>query len=143
VDVERFLAESETGLAFMREGRAEACELLELAEESYAGDFLEEDLYEDWAAPVREETRARYVAVAHALAKAAAEAGELDQAIRYRLRTLQRDPYDEEAHLALVATLRRAGRPGEALRAYRAYVSKMDELEVEPAPFPELEHANV
>jgi ATP/maltotriose-dependent transcriptional regulator MalT len=139
VDVEHFLAEAEAGLSFLREGRAEeARPVLALAEESYTGEFLEEDLYEDWAAPLREETRARYVAVVRALAKASFEAGELDQAIRYRLRTLQRDPYDEEAHLGLIAILRQAGRPGEALRAYRTYVSKMDELEVEPAPFPDL-----
>jgi DNA-binding SARP family transcriptional activator len=137
IDVEGFLREAETGLALLRAGDAGAArELLALAEAGYTGDFLEEDLYAEWATPLREEARARYVAVARALARAATGAGAWDAAVRYRLRLLQRDPFDEEAHLGLVATLAGAGRHGEALRAYQTYVSRMEELEVEPAPFP-------
>jgi hypothetical protein len=56
--------------------------------------------------------------------------------IRYRLHVLYRDPYDEGAHLALVSDLVGAGHHGEARRAYRRYVTRMDEIDVEPAPFP-------
>jgi LuxR family transcriptional regulator, maltose regulon positive regulatory protein len=49
---------------------------------------------------------------------------------------LERDAYDEEAHLGLVATLAAACRHGEARRRYRIYGQKMDELGVEPTPFP-------
>lgn len=137
VDVEAFLAEAETGLAFQRSGRsAEALEVLAAAEASYTGDFLEEDLYESWAAPLREEARARYVAVARALSEAGSASGDPDAAVRYRLRILERDPYDEEAHLKLVSALIAAGRHGEARRSYQNYVSRMEELDVEPAPFP-------
>lgn len=137
VDVERFLAETSAGFALQRGGQtADAREVLAAAEAKYTGDFLEEDLYEDWAAPLREEARATYTAVAHALAQAASQAGDRDAAIRYRLRILQRDPYDEEAHLGLVSMLAAAGRHGEARRSYRTYVSQMEDLGVEPAPFP-------
>jgi hypothetical protein len=41
--------------------------LLEAAVARYAGDSLEEDLYEDWALPLREEARAVFLAVRTAL----------------------------------------------------------------------------
>jgi ATP/maltotriose-dependent transcriptional regulator MalT/DNA-binding SARP family transcriptional activator len=137
VDLEEFLSQASAGLRLWREGRADdALELLESAEEAYAGDFLDEDLYEEWASPLREEARGLYAAVAVALAEISAEVGERETAIRYRLRVLERDPYDEGAHLALVSDLVGAGHHGEARRAYRRYVSRMDEIDVEPAPFP-------
>jgi DNA-binding SARP family transcriptional activator len=137
IDVEGFLAEASAGLALLRRGRVEdACEILSGAEARYTGDFLEEDLYEEWAASLREEARANYIAAARALASAAARWGGHDSAVRYNLRILERDPFDEEAHLGLVSTLVSAGRHGEARRAYRTYVARMEELDVEPAPYP-------
>lgn len=49
------------------------------------------------------------------------------------LRVLERDPYDEAAHLALVASLSAASRHGDARRAYRRYSERMREIGVEPA----------
>jgi DNA-binding SARP family transcriptional activator len=136
VDAEAFLHEARAGLRLRRAGgSAQATALLEAAEASYSGDFLEEDLYEDWAVPLREDARATYIEVAHALAADAVTTGHRDAAIRYDLRILERDAYDETAHLRLVSVLERAGRHGEARRRYRAYVAKMGEIEVEPAPF--------
>jgi ATP/maltotriose-dependent transcriptional regulator MalT/DNA-binding SARP family transcriptional activator len=137
VDVEEFLAAAAAGLdRFARGERAEALSLLTAAEASFTGDFLEDDPYEDWAVSLREEARAAYLAVARTLARAAADAAEHDQAVRYHLRVLERDAYDEEAHLGLVATLVAAGRHGEARRRYRIYGEQMAELGVEAAPFP-------
>jgi ATP/maltotriose-dependent transcriptional regulator MalT/DNA-binding SARP family transcriptional activator len=133
VDVEEFLAAAAAGLAA---GSDAATDLLTTAEAGYPGDFLEEDPYEDWAAPLREEARAGYLAVARALAGRAAAAGEHDLAVRYHLRVLERDPYDEAAHLGLVVTLTAAGRHGEARRRYRFYAERMDEIAVETEPFP-------
>jgi DNA-binding SARP family transcriptional activator len=56
--------------------------------------------------------------------------------VRFLLRVLERDAYDEEAHLALAAAYSDAGRHGEARRAFRAYRARMDEIGVEPASFP-------
>jgi DNA-binding SARP family transcriptional activator len=137
VDVEEFLTAAAAGLDRFTSGeRAEALSLLASAEISYTGDFLEDDPYEDWAVSLREEARMVYLAVARTLARSAAAAGEHDLAVRYHLRVLERDTYDEEAHLGLVATLAMAGRHGEARRRYRIYGQKMDELGVEPTPFP-------
>ena len=139
VDVEEFLAMANAGLDRQRQPGAgpEALAELVAAESAYTGDFLEEDPYDDWAVPLREEARATYLAVARTLAATAAAAGRHDQAVRYHLRVLERDPYDEDAHLGLVATLSGAGRHGEARRRYRLYAGRMAELGVEAAPFPD------
>ena len=127
VDVDRFLHLVEAGLD------ARNPELLVRAVELYAGDFLPEDAYEDWAAAMRDEARSTYVAAARALARHATDA---DSAARFLQRLLAVEPYDEEAHLALVETLVTAGRHGEARRRYLRYTALMNEIDVEPAPFP-------
>jgi DNA-binding SARP family transcriptional activator len=137
IDVEEFLARVAEGSALRRDGRErEGLALLAEAEEHYAGDFLEEDPYEDWAVALREEARATYIAVVRTLANAALRDGDFDGAVRYYLRLLERDVFDEDAHLGLVSTLEGAGRHGEARRCYRTYVARMEELGVESAPFP-------
>lgn len=139
VDVETFLQTAARGLDRFRGGdRTGAQSELEAAEAAYLGDFLEEEVYEDWAAPLREEARATSLAVAAALAGLADDAGDADAAVRYRLRMLERDPYDERAHLGVVRSLAAAGRHGEARRAYRRYVARTAEIGVEAAPFPDV-----
>ena len=119
-----------------RAWRSQAHARLAAAEAAYAGDLLEEDLYEDWAVAAREQARDTYVRVARRLAADAHAAGDHDGAVRLLLRVLERDAYDEEAHLALVLALVDAGRHGEARRAFRVYRGRMDEVGVEPASFP-------
>jgi ATP/maltotriose-dependent transcriptional regulator MalT/DNA-binding SARP family transcriptional activator len=137
VDVERFLDEVTLGLSLAKEQRyADAVERLAIAESLYSGEFLDEDPYEDWAVPLREEARGAYVEAARFLAEATFGGGDTDAGVRYLLRLLERDSYDEDAHLTLVSMLGIARRHGEARRRYRAYVSLMEELQIEPAPFP-------
>jgi DNA-binding SARP family transcriptional activator len=56
--------------------------------------------------------------------------------VRYRLRILELDPYDEDAHLGLVSALVAAGRHGDARRQHRFYATRMEEIGVEAVPFP-------
>lgn len=133
VDVERFLRVAAAALGARGEARMA---LLAEAEQCYTGDFCEDDPYGEWAVPLREEVRAAYLAVARAVAVAADGMGDGDLAVRACLRLLERDPFDEDGHLRLVAILRRLGRHGEAHRRYRLYAARMAELAVEPAPFP-------
>ncbi len=137
VDVEAFLAAAADGLARYGEGDAGEAEVqLAAAERAYEGDFLEEDRYEDWATPLREEARTTYISLLRALAALAEASGQPDDAVRRYLRILEMDPWDEGAHLALVGTMERAGRHGEARRRYTAYASRMKEIGVPVAPFP-------
>ncbi len=111
VDVERFL----------RAGPEEAVSL-------YRGDFLEEDLYEDWAADLREEAREAYAGAVRTLAAAATG----DEAVRLHLRLLELDRWDAEAHRALIAQLEADGRHGEAQRRRRVYEAAMEEIGARP-----------
>jgi DNA-binding SARP family transcriptional activator len=136
VDIERFLALGQTAIDLYRGGEVDEARLrLEASAAAYVGDFLEEDLYEDWAVALREEARALYISVVAALAELSIAAGHYDAAIRYRLRALERDRWDESAHLGLMTALAAAGRHGEARRAYRDYARRMREIGVDPAPF--------
>ena len=136
VDAQRFVRLADAGLAARRDGAPEAGDLLIDAESLYAGDFLEEDVYEDWTVSTREQLRATYVNVARALAEDARAGGAYDSAHRYYLRVLEQDPLDERAHLDLASTLVEAGRTAEARRRYRTYVERMTERGLEAAPFP-------
>ena len=136
VDVERFLLAAAEALAALRQASPEAPAKLAAAEAAYSGDFLEEDAYEDWAVGLREEARVAYTEVARALAEDASARGDADAATRYYLRVLERDPYDEPAHLGLIAALDAAGRHGEARRRFRAYCQRMESIGIESASFP-------
>jgi ATP/maltotriose-dependent transcriptional regulator MalT/DNA-binding SARP family transcriptional activator len=142
LDVERFLAETAEAARAERAGQTLAArEHRERAESLYGGDFLEEDPYEDWAVGLREEAQASYIAIARSLAAAAASDGDADGATRFYLRILERDPFDEGAHLGLVQALLIAGRHGEARRRYGFYAARMEEIAVEAAPFPRVSRA--
>ncbi len=137
VDLERFLQLANRGLEAWRARDADGARAsLVAAEAAYFGDFLEEDAYADWAGGIRDEARSLYISVANALAADAADQDDPDSAARYFLRVLERDPYDEGAHLGLVDSMAAAGRHGEARRLYLQYCARMEEIDVEAAPYP-------
>ncbi len=137
VDVVGFLEGAEVALSARRDAPATAVPLLRGALARYTGDFLEEDPYEDWAMPLREQARAAAIAVTRALAEVSEHSGDHDGSARYYLRLLDRDGFDEQAHLALVAILARAGRHGEARRRYAVYVDRMTEIDAPARPYPQ------
>jgi DNA-binding SARP family transcriptional activator len=137
VDIVDFLAEVAKAAQQDRAGNeAEALAHWRAAEAGYTGDFCEEDAYADWATGLREEARLAYAQAAAQVAGAEASAGNFEQAARFWLRLLERDQYDERAHLGLVRALDAAGRRGDARRRYQAYADLMRELDIEPSPHP-------
>jgi DNA-binding SARP family transcriptional activator len=135
LDAETFAGYAGYGLVALREGRVdEARAALEAAERAYAGDFLEDEPYDDVAAAAREELRAGFLQVVRALAGLSRRAGRADDAVRYLLRALAVDPYDEPAHRALVEILTGNGRHGEARRARERYAAAMAEIGVPVRP---------
>ena len=115
---------------------AKAEELLARAAARYLGDFCADDPYADWAAGTRELARHTFVEVSAHLGRLADARGAHGDAVRHRLRILDVDPYDEEAHLDLIRALTGQRRHGEARRAYRTYCTRLHELDLDPAPFP-------
>jgi ATP/maltotriose-dependent transcriptional regulator MalT/DNA-binding SARP family transcriptional activator len=137
VDVEDFLTHATTALEADRAKEPDATARLAAALSAHTGDFLEDDPYPEWAAGLAEEVRATHIALLRALAARLRETLDTDAVVRYSLRLLQQDPYDEEAHLNLVAVLLGAGRLGQARRHYQNYVRRMQEIGVPPRPLPE------
>jgi DNA-binding SARP family transcriptional activator len=137
VDIEYFFEEARRGRSLLRSGaEAMGLSVLRSAEARYLGEFLEDHPYADWAIALREETRTEFMSIARILAEAEAEQGDHDASARWYMRILEQDAYNEPAHLALVSAMAAAGRHGTARRLYRIYVSRMAELDVEPASFP-------
>ena len=112
---------------------------LQRARQLYAGDFLEEDLYEDWAVEAREEARSRLLMILRLLARLATDRGDDESAGQYLGQLLEREPYDEDAWLALIAGQLRLRRHGEARRRYASYARRMAELDVVPVPLTDAE----
>lgn len=103
---------------------------------AYPGEFLPEDVYEDWTVGTRAEARGRFVLATRREARRALDAGHLDAAVDLAHRLLAADGYDEAAHHLRIGALRRAGAEREAERAHAEYVTAMEELGL-PASDPE------
>lgn len=121
VDVEAFLA------AVARDQLGPGVEL-------YTGDFLPEDVYEDWSVPLREQARLAFLGAVRRLARVAAADGDHDRAASLGLRVLEADPYDDAAHRLLIGSLAAAGQHGGAVRAHEHYAARMAELGVDSLP---------
>ena len=108
----------------------------QLIVDGFAGEFLPDDLYEDWSTSVRDEARLCFVNAATALAARALEAGESTVAINLTHRILEFDYYNERAHRMLVQALKQNEQPGEARRAHGRWKTAMAELGLEAPPSP-------
>jgi ATP/maltotriose-dependent transcriptional regulator MalT len=138
VDVEDFLSQATAALDADRAGAPDATARLIAAVIAHTGDFLEDDLYQEWAVDLTEEVRATHIAVLRALIARLRDAGDTDAAVQYTLRLLKQDRYDEEAHLGLVKILFDAGRLGQARTHYKNYVRRMQEIDIPPSPPPNI-----
>jgi DNA-binding SARP family transcriptional activator len=135
LDVVGFLDAASAAVTLASQGDwASAESMLRQAESLYTGDFLEEDLYEDWAVECREEARSAAQEVSRLLARAAVRRGNEEDATRYLRRLLERDPYDADAWTALLGAQLRLRRYGEARRQHAVYARRMAELAIPPVP---------
>jgi DNA-binding SARP family transcriptional activator len=132
VDADRLLADAAHARDLVQAGQAEpALELLcEVAADT--GEVLGDEPDASWADPLREEVRAATLGAVRQLARLRTRQGDHDGASILLNRLLTADPYDEPAHRALVRTLLRAGRHGEARRAFARWADAMREIDVPP-----------
>jgi DNA-binding SARP family transcriptional activator len=105
---------------------------------AYTGEFLPEDVYEDWTGAARDEVRSKFVLAARRLAEAELRHERFDRAVELGRRLLDVDRYDEAAHQLVVNSLLASGESSEAKRAHQAWMEAMQELGVDIAPFDEL-----
>jgi DNA-binding SARP family transcriptional activator len=119
-DVEEFDARYERGLRLEGEGRVrEAAAEYEAAVELYGGDYLVEDLYEDWTMVERERLSSAYTDMLGRLAEYYMGAGRPREGIRACYRALEKDRCHEDSHRMLMRCYTRLGLRGRALRQYR------------------------
>ncbi len=136
IDVEVFLAAAREAQLRYERDEPDAMTALALAEAAYAGEFLAEDPRQEWAVSLRELARASYLDLVRTLASASARSADYERAQTYQLLALERDPFDEQAHLGLITALSRTGKHDRARRQYRDYQRQMNRIGIEPVPFP-------
>ena len=112
----------------------EADRLLGVPQAAYPGDFLEDDLFEDWAVDCRELARSAAVRAARLRVESAGHRADTDRVARHLEALLHLDPYDEPAWLALLAALSGLRRHGEVRRHHTRYAARMREIGVVPQP---------
>lgn len=121
IDVVEFKRIAEEGLRFERQGRwREALVELDAAAELYAGDYLEDEPYAEWAMRLRRQLKDLLFEVLQATARLLRSAGDYHGAIRYYRRILELDPCLEDARCDLMEVLCRIGQRTQALRQFDA-----------------------
>ena len=119
----------------MRSGRNTGAQMdeYEKAIDLYKGDFLPDDLYSDWAAPMRERLRVRYVRSLEDAAAIAESSGDRDRALRFYEKMFSNDPCSEKACCWLMARYQSDARRSEAIRTYeRCERALSRDLDLEP-----------
>ena len=119
-DVDEFDACYEQGRRLERVGRPEeAAAEYEGAVELYRGDYLVEDLYEDWTMVERERLANAYADMLNRLAVHYMESGQLRASARACYRVLEKDRCHEDSYRLLMECYVRLGLRGRALRQYK------------------------
>jgi DNA-binding response OmpR family regulator len=119
-DVAEFTAWLSAGAQWQRVGEtARALDAYATGVALYAGDYLAEDAYADWARPARERLREDWLRALTAMATLHGERGEHEQQEAMLRAVLRADPYREHSHRALMTLLATQGRGAEALVLYR------------------------
>lgn len=96
----------------------------------YTGEFLPEEVDDDWAIGARHEARATFTAAARRLAATAGDEGNHDTAAVLARRLIEVDRYDEAAHQLLVDSLLTVGDAAAARHAHQQWARYLSEIDV-------------
>jgi DNA-binding SARP family transcriptional activator len=135
IDSDAFDEHYSAGLRFERLRQFEAAvREYTAAEALYRGDFLVEDLYEEWTVLPREELKDKYLLVLTRLAQFSLSAMDLDGCIRRSHALLAKEPCREDAYQRLMQCYARLGQRGSAMRWYQICERTLQrELDVAPS----------
>ena len=113
---------------------AEAMVEYSIAEGLYQGDFLEDDLYEDWPDLQREHLRSLYLDIADQLSEHYVQQGEYTAAIALCQKILSKDNCYEEAYRRLMQCYLAQGQRHLAVRQYQTCTQALqEELDLTPS----------
>lgn len=100
----------------------------------YSGDFMSDELYEDWSTLERENLKEIFLVALEKISENRFQAGNLEETICICRAILERDICREEVYRRLMGCYQKAGRRDKALCVYRQCVRSLkDELDVEPS----------
>lgn len=123
---------------------SEAVAEYEKAVELYRGDYLIEDLYEDWTAIERGRLSDSYVDLSRRLAICYMEIGQPQKSIQTCYRVLKKDRCDEDTHRLLTEFFVRLGQRARALRQYRLCEEVLrQEYDMTPSPETQALYASI
>ncbi|MFQ5796017.1 MAG: BTAD domain-containing putative transcriptional regulator [Candidatus Bipolaricaulia bacterium] len=136
IDVEEFHQSMESARELEQaELWSQALEQYQQTVELYRGDYLAEDLYEEWSIPPRERWRELYLNALGRLAECYARLRNYPRAIEYCQRMIELDPYREAGYRQQMLYHSYAGERRKALQVYETCVKVLkDELDAKPAP---------
>jgi DNA-binding SARP family transcriptional activator len=119
-DVEEFEERYEEGRRLQKGGQAgAAAQHYERAIELYRGDYLIEDLYDDWTMVERERLSNAYMDMLGRLAVYYMKTEQYQESIRGCYRVLEKDRCHEDSYRLLMRCYARLGLRGRALEQYR------------------------
>jgi DNA-binding SARP family transcriptional activator len=135
VDVEEFTKHYQAGQRLEKNGMlAEAVSEYEQAESLYQGDFLEEDLYEDWTNSLRESLKANYLTVLDRLSRYYFEEKRYATCILLCQKILAEDDCRENTHRRLMHCYFYQGQSHLAVRQYQLCLASLkNELDILPS----------
>ncbi|MBI1743232.1 tetratricopeptide repeat protein [Candidatus Acetothermia bacterium] len=135
IDTEEFQRFIEAAQASEKAGRwPEALGTYQQAMALYQGEFLAEDLYEEWASTPREHWREVYLLALLRQADCHARLGQYSQAIELCAKVIALKPTQETAYRQKMLYHALVGEQSEALKIYQACVKALKEqLDVEPS----------
>lgn len=106
--------------------------------EACAGEFLPEDVYEDWAGPMRDVVRSRFGVAGRRLAAERLETGDVEGAVELAQRLVDADRFDDAAHRLSIRALRAAGQESSVRAAHARWAAAMGELDERVPPLEDL-----
>ena len=105
------------------------------ADALYQGQFLEEDRYEDWLIPQRQQLQDDYLRMLDRVSRYCLDRADYSASVTACTKMLAVDRCCEEAHRRLMRCYSRQGQPNLALRQYHLCVEALkEELDVLPTP---------
>jgi DNA-binding SARP family transcriptional activator len=135
VDVEAFADRVVTARACEQQGdlrtaMSEYC----AAEALYRGEFLEEDRYEEWPAPIRRNLENDYLSIVDHLSEWSLQQGDHAYCLHLCNKALGIDPCHEKSHQRIMQCWSRQGLPHLAIRQYDVCRSALQrELDLQPS----------
>jgi DNA-binding SARP family transcriptional activator len=135
LDVQEFERSVQIGQRLEISGEIEAAmRAYGTAESLYQGDFLQEDLYEDWPRPLREHLCNAYLDITNRLSKHYVHKGEYAAAMALCRKILARDNCYEPAHRRLMQCHLAQGQRHLAIRQYQSCAQALkEELDLPPS----------